>query len=482
MYQQSSTLTIPIFTIGEMRKMAKRQLKGKWLKLFPILLIYTIITVFPALIIQIRNYALNIQTLTQTFGEMNTGFDTSSLPAGFMDAMTATASHLSIPAQICWFLLLAVTGPLNISLAAISLKVLRNEPFSISTLFEGFHRFGKAFFAYILISIFSTLWTIAFLVPGAMIMIATLTSSSSIVSYIGIFIFLAVIIAAFIFLLRYEMTYFIMADDERCAALSAVRRSVKMMHGHLRNYFILRLSFLPCFLLLCVPIFIAIIALSAVITADNASSAAITLCAIIMAVAAVVVFIGSLFLTIYMQTSAAVFYSGASGNFRMTNDTASSAENGIGHEIGTDSEKTIALDELQTTQTKQFADNESGKSGTWQSTGSDPSYDTLSDNSPAYNQSDENTTNSNSSNFKHPTDLPLDDGAPNGNPQDFKASTDLPPDGGTSNDNPQDFKASADLPNNDTAANTDPAIDADPIIDLLENDNSLDQLDSDEHF
>ena len=53
---QYRTATIPIFTIGEMKRMAKKQLSGKWLRLLPLMLIYTLLTTVPAVVIQLNSY------------------------------------------------------------------------------------------------------------------------------------------------------------------------------------------------------------------------------------------------------------------------------------------------------------------------------------------------------------------------------------------------------------------------------------------
>ena len=52
---QYRTATIPIFTIGEMKRMAKKQLSGKWLRLLPLMLIYTLLTTVPAVVIQLNS-------------------------------------------------------------------------------------------------------------------------------------------------------------------------------------------------------------------------------------------------------------------------------------------------------------------------------------------------------------------------------------------------------------------------------------------
>ena len=56
--------TIPIFTISEIRKMAKKQLKGKWLAVLPVMLVFMLFVTIPALILQFYNYNTEMANLS----------------------------------------------------------------------------------------------------------------------------------------------------------------------------------------------------------------------------------------------------------------------------------------------------------------------------------------------------------------------------------------------------------------------------------
>ena len=66
-------------------------------------------------------------------------------------------------------------------------------------------------------------------------------------------VFTGLLLAAVIFLMRYQMTFFIAADED-CTGSECVSRSVRLMKGNISNFFLLQLSFLPWILLLCVQV------------------------------------------------------------------------------------------------------------------------------------------------------------------------------------------------------------------------------------
>ena len=93
------------------------------------------------------------------------------------------------------------------------------------------------------------------------------------------------------------------------------------MKGNIYNYFLLQLSFLPWIILLCIP---AGVAASTAYTAASAQGGGSVLIPVIFTVVCgIITFAGSMFLMLYMQTASAVFYSGATGNFRSSDETES---------------------------------------------------------------------------------------------------------------------------------------------------------------
>ncbi|WP_235885348.1 DUF975 family protein [Paenibacillus cymbidii] len=113
----------------------------------------------------------------------------------------------------------AVTGALTLGYVTYFMDVARGNRPSFGQFFSGFQQFGPAFLLYLLISIFTVLWSLLLIVPG--------------------------IIAWY----RYSMAFFILRDDPDVGAMEAIRRSKSMMDGYKGQLFLLYLSFIGWFLL-----------------------------------------------------------------------------------------------------------------------------------------------------------------------------------------------------------------------------------------
>ena len=107
-----------------------------------------------------------------------------------------------------------ITGPLMLGFCIFFLSLSRNQNAALSQLFEGFSRFGTAFCAYLLQTIFVFLWMLLLIIPG--------------------------IIAA----LSYAMTFYIISDNESIGALDAITASKEMMRGNKWKLFCLGLRFI----------------------------------------------------------------------------------------------------------------------------------------------------------------------------------------------------------------------------------------------
>lgn len=114
-----------------------------------------------------------------------------------------------------------VAAPMVVGLAIFSLSISRNQEASVGQIFLGFNKFGICLAAYLLVALFTLLWTLLLIVPG--------------------------IIAA----ISYSMTFFILADEDSIGAMEAIDRSKKMMDGYKWKYFCLCFRFLG-WALLCI--------------------------------------------------------------------------------------------------------------------------------------------------------------------------------------------------------------------------------------
>ena len=116
---------------------------------------------------------------------------------------------------------LVVAGPFALSLAIVSLKVIRAEGIAVGDLFEGFKNFVPAFVLGLLNSIFIGLWSLLLFVPG--------------------------IIKTY----AYSMSTYILADNPEMNQGEARRASIEMMKGHKWELFCLHFSFIGWYLLSC---------------------------------------------------------------------------------------------------------------------------------------------------------------------------------------------------------------------------------------
>lgn len=118
------------------------------------------------------------------------------------------------------WLLWLVTVLLQVFLTLISygyihyaMKVSRGEECGAADLFYCFSQFGRFFLAYLLMGIFTILWSCLLIVPGIIAMYS------------------------------YTQVIYLMLDDPTLTPMQAIRRSKELMRGHKWEYFVLQLSF-----------------------------------------------------------------------------------------------------------------------------------------------------------------------------------------------------------------------------------------------
>jgi uncharacterized membrane protein len=108
---------------------------------------------------------------------------------------------------------LLLTGAFMVGFCSFFLMIAQAAEARLECLFTGFKRFWKSFAVYFLYTIFILLWSLLLIIPG--------------------------IIATF----RYAMAFYIIADDETCGPLEAIRRSKEMMVGNKWKFFCLNFRF-----------------------------------------------------------------------------------------------------------------------------------------------------------------------------------------------------------------------------------------------
>lgn len=112
-----------------------------------------------------------------------------------------------------------IAGIIGVGYASFCLSLGRREDVKIEQLLDGTKDLGNNFLAGLLVSLYTFLWTLLFIVPGV------------------------------IKSLSYSMTYYILRDNPGMLASEAIKRSEEMMMGHKWQLFCIYFSFIGWFLL-----------------------------------------------------------------------------------------------------------------------------------------------------------------------------------------------------------------------------------------
>ena len=107
-----------------------------------------------------------------------------------------------------------IAGPIQLGMTIFYVSFIRTEDPDFNKFFEGFNDFGRALAAFLLVALFTTLWSLLLIIPG--------------------------IIAAY----RYSQIFYIIMDDPEISAIDALRKSSDMMSGAKMKLFLLHLSFI----------------------------------------------------------------------------------------------------------------------------------------------------------------------------------------------------------------------------------------------
>ena len=108
---------------------------------------------------------------------------------------------------------LIMTGPLMLGLTVFFLSISRDEEAELNQLFSGFNNFGTALGTYLLMVVFTLLWSLLLIIPG--------------------------IIAA----ISYSMSFFILAENPSIGAMEAIDKSKAMMYGYKWKMFCMMVRF-----------------------------------------------------------------------------------------------------------------------------------------------------------------------------------------------------------------------------------------------
>lgn len=154
-----------------------------------------------------------------------------------------------------------VAGPLAFGLNRFFLTLARRQPATVGMLFDGFKRFGTAFFAALFMGLLILAWMLpSFAVMGALLVLGYKKALSGTWPLGGVMfcllipVLIATLILVVIAQIRYSMTYFIINDQVDVGAMEAIQRSTRMMKGNKWKYCCLQCRFIG-WALLCLPTF-----------------------------------------------------------------------------------------------------------------------------------------------------------------------------------------------------------------------------------
>ena len=137
-------------------------------------------------------------------------------PMNIGEVLMENDSFFSIAATLTFISigLIFLCVPMSWGYSVSFLEHHRKQPVDIDRLFAGYRQFGRIFVAYLLIFVYTFLWTLLFIIPGI------------VKSY------------------SYAMAPYILTDHPELSGEQAICRSMAMMQGNKLRLFLLHLSFI----------------------------------------------------------------------------------------------------------------------------------------------------------------------------------------------------------------------------------------------
>ena len=179
----------------------------------------------------------------------------ASLPSDLSPEVTAviTARAFSGAGMLSFFISLLITlfsWVMQVGYSAYALHLRRGQEAGYHTLFDYFHAAGRIILANLLVAIFSTLWSFLFALPYSILLfLVAMTGGDTILTaVIVIALTIAFVVCLAIFLSRYALVGFLLADHPNYTALDVIRESKMRMSGRCIQYFVLQLSFIGWYL------------------------------------------------------------------------------------------------------------------------------------------------------------------------------------------------------------------------------------------
>ena len=211
-------------TSSELRRVARENLSGNWGISVGVALVAAILGGTIAGFGSNVNFNINEDTIR-------------NLPPFFWTVLLPVVSVAGLLGIVSFI----IGGVVELGYAQFLLKQHDKKELQFSDLFSQFDRFGTGFAQQFLRILYTTLWTLLFIIPG--------------------------IVKS----LSYAMTPFILEDHPEMTASEAIKASMKLMDGHKMDLFILGLSFIGWSLLACLTMGIGYLFLTPYINAAYAA-------------------------------------------------------------------------------------------------------------------------------------------------------------------------------------------------------------------
>lgn len=143
-----------------------------------------------------------------------------------------------------------------------SLKLWRGEHPGVGEMFSGFSRLGRALGAGIMTSIFTSLWSMLFILPGSILLVLILSTVGEDAPFLAAVLpqlaNVAMMVGVALVSCRYALTPYFILSDPRMGVFEAIRASRDTMEGNITKLFCLRLSFLGWGLLVGLIVFVVV--------------------------------------------------------------------------------------------------------------------------------------------------------------------------------------------------------------------------------
>lgn len=168
----------------------------------------------------------------------------SSLPEALQSVLTTVLGATAVGAVIAAVLIMAVKlivgGAVGIGYRGYLLNLVDGQTAEFNQLFSQFHRLGQA------VLVRGIRWAVSGAIPvAALTTLVPMLAAGMDLLAIGAFVVLLAAMCVMIYVeYGFEMCEYIMAEDESCGAVDALKQSWRMMDGNRWRLFCLELSFI----------------------------------------------------------------------------------------------------------------------------------------------------------------------------------------------------------------------------------------------